>query len=101
MKGKFEIMAIPNKYKDTFDDLIDSSDIKSSDHPDSPNRPELIDKELHNVPKSKNSLLTFLEEDHLDKNISITSLEPTPKIQDSQVHQCHNIATLGTKSERI
>ena len=28
------------------------------------------------------------------------SLEPAPKIQDSQVHQCYNIATLDTKNGR-
>ena len=30
-KEKFEIAAIPNKYKDIFNDFINSSDIKSLD----------------------------------------------------------------------
>ena len=30
---KSEIVAIPNKYKDPLDDLIDSSDTKSPDQP--------------------------------------------------------------------
>ena len=79
-------MAIPNKYKDTLDDLIDSSDIKSPDHPNSPNRQGLIDKGSRNVLKSRNSSPTFLEEDYLNEDILITSLEPAPKIQNFQVH---------------
>lgn len=43
-------MAIFNKYKDTLDDLIDSVDTEF------PNRLKLIDKELHNIFKSKNAL---------------------------------------------
>ena len=35
-EGKFEIVAIPNKYKDTLDDLIYSSDIEFPDRLDSP-----------------------------------------------------------------
>lgn len=31
IEENFEITAIPNRYKDTIDDLIDSSDTKSSD----------------------------------------------------------------------
>ena len=50
--------------------------------------------------KFRNNSPTFLKENYLDKNISITSLKPAPKIWDSQVHQYHNVTTLGTKSER-
>ena len=35
MEEKFEIIAIPNKYKNTFDKLIDNSDIQFLDWPDS------------------------------------------------------------------
>ena len=37
VEGKSEIAVIPNKYKDTLNDLIDSSDIESSNHLDSLN----------------------------------------------------------------
>ncbi len=36
----------------------------------------------------------------LDENVSITSLEPAPKIQDSPIHQHHDVATLGAKDGR-
>ena len=75
MEKKSEIAAIPNKYKDTLDDLSDSSNTKSLDHSDSPNRLELIDKGSRNIPKSRDSLSAFLQEDCLDKNILIISLK--------------------------
>ena len=80
-KEKSEIAAISNKYIDTFDELIDSFDTKSSDHSDSPNWPRLIDKGLYNALKSKDGSSTFLKEDCLDEDISITSLELAPKIR--------------------
>ena len=83
VEEKSEIAAIFNKYKDTFDDFIASSDAKSPDYPDFPNRRRLIDKGSRNAPKSKNGFPTFLEEDCLDKDISITSSELTPTIRDS------------------
>ena len=100
MEEKSEIMVIPNKYKDTLDDLIDSSDIESPNHLDSSNRAKLIDKESHNAPKSKDNSLTFLEEDYLDENISIMLLEPALKFQDFPVHQHPNIVILSVKKER-
>ena len=93
-------MVIFHKYKDTFDNLIDNSDTKSPDYPDSPNQPRLIDKRLRNAFKSRDCLPTFLKEDCLDDNISIMSLKLTSKIQDSQVHQCHDVAIFGAKSGR-
>ena len=86
MEEKSEIVAISNKYKNTFDDLIDSSDIASPDHPDSWNWPGLIDKRSRNTPKSKNGSPTFLEKNCLDEDILITSLKLAPKIWDFQVH---------------
>ncbi len=44
VEGKSEIAAIPNKYKDTLDDFIDSSDTESPDRPDSLGWPRLVDK---------------------------------------------------------
>ena len=99
---KSEITAIPNKYKDTLDNLINSSDIEFSDYPNSPNWPGLIDtKRSRNAPKFKNGSPTFLKKDCLDEDISITLLEPVPKICDFQVHQHYNVATFGVKSERV
>ena len=97
---KSEIEAIFNKYKNTFDDLIDSLDIESLDHLDSLNWPGLIDKGSRNAPKSKDGSPTFLEKDCLDKDISIISLESTLKIWDFQMYQYHDVATLGAKSEK-
>ena len=82
MEEKSEIIVIFNKYKDTLNNLINNSDIKSPDYPDSPNWLGLIDKESCNGPKSRDGSPTFLKEDCLDKNILITSLEPTLKIWD-------------------
>ena len=79
-EGKYEIATISNKYKDTLDDLMDSSDTKSLDYLDSLNWPEFIDKESRNTPKSRDVSPTFLEEDYLDENISIKSLKPASKI---------------------
>ncbi len=70
-------MAIPNKYKDTLNDLIDSSDTESQDWPDSPDRPGLIDKESRDAPRSRGGSPTLLEENCLDEDVP---LEPAPKI---------------------
>ena len=94
-------MAIPNKYKNTLDDLIYSSDIESLNHSNSSNRPRLIDKGSHNALKSRSGLPTFLEESRLNDNVSITSLEPTLKILDFQIYQLYNIAIFDAKSGRV
>ncbi len=79
-------MAISNKYKDTLDDLIDSSDIEFSDWPNSPNRPDspdwpgLFNKGSRNAPRSRGNSLTLLEEDYLDEDVLVTSLDLVPKI---------------------
>ena len=56
-----EFVTIPNKYKHILDDLIDSSDIKSPDHPNSLNQLVLIDKKSRNISKSREGSATFLE----------------------------------------
>ena len=76
-------MVIPNKYKDTLDDLIDNSDTEFPDQPDSPDQPGLIDKGSHNAPRSRGNSPTFSEKDRLDKDVLITSLESAPKIRAS------------------
>ena len=83
VKGKSKIPAILNKYRNTHDDLINSSDIESLNHPNSSNWPRLIDKESHNTLKFRGGLSTFLEEDYLDEDVSIMLLESAPKIYDS------------------
>lgn len=61
VETKTEIMVIPNRYKDTFNDLIDSSDIKPL------NMPRLVNKGLHNVMLSSENPSNRPK---LDKNIS-------------------------------
>lgn len=51
--------------------------------------------------KSKNGSTIFLEENCLDKNILIISLESIPKIEDFQVYQYHDIASFDPKSGRV
>ncbi len=87
-------MAIPNKYKDTLDDLIDRSDTES------PDRSDLINKRSRNASQSRGGSPTLSKEHHLDEEVLVTSLEPAPKIQASQVYQRHDVAFLGLKSER-
>lgn len=62
---KSEIVAIFNRYKDNFNNFINSSDTKSS------NRLKLIDKALYNIFRFKNKSIeveTKLEENFLNKN---------------------------------
>lgn len=94
MKKKSGITAILNKYKNTFNDLIDSSDTKS------PNWPTLIRKGSRNAPRSKGNIMGFSEEDCFDKDVLDTLLELILKTQNSQIHQCHNIATFDPKSRK-
>ena len=58
---KSEIATMPNKYKDTLNDLINSLDIEFSNCLDSLNWPELIHQGLYNVSKSKSGSSTFLK----------------------------------------
>ncbi len=97
---KSEIAAIPNKYKDTLDDLIDSSNTESQDRPNSSDWPGLIDKGLRNTSRSRNGSPTLLEEDRLDEDVPVTSLELAPKIRASQMHQRHDVAPFGPRSRR-
>ena len=99
--GRSEIAAILNKYKNTLDNLIDSSDTKSLDQPDSSNRSRLIDKGLRNASRSRSDSPTLSEEDRLDEDVLVTLLVPTPKIRASQMNQRHDIAPFGSKSGRV
>lgn len=96
-KGKnSEIMTIPNRYKDTLDNFINSSNSKFSDWPRS------IDKRSYNILKFKNSLIGFLRENCLNKNVltSNKSLWLALRTENSQLHQCHDIALFGSKNRK-
>lgn len=56
-------MAILNRYKDTYNNLIDSSDIKF------PDWPRLINKGSCNISRSESSSIGFEEKDFLNQNI--------------------------------
>ena len=92
---------MPNKYKDTLDDLIDNSDIESLNQPESPDRPGSIDKGTRNSPSSRGASSSFLEKDCLGEDVSVIALERVPKTRDSQLYKRHNVALLGPKSRRV
>ena len=100
VEGRSEIAAIPNKYKNTLDNLIDSSNTKFLNQSESLDRLGPIDKGTHNVPRYRGTSPSLLEEDCLDKNVLVTFLELAPKTQDFQVYKCHDVASLGPKSGR-
>ena len=74
-----EIVAISNRYKDTLDDLIDSSD------PESPDRAGPIDERSHNAPMFEGSSADCSEGNCLDENLPDRSSWLAPKTEDSQV----------------
>lgn len=106
VEKKSEITIIPNKYKETFDNLIQYSNTESSDWPDSPDgpdfqhQPEPIDKRSCNAPRSRGCLSIFLKKDCLDEDVLVTSLESALMIRDFQMHQCHNVVLFGPKSRK-
>lgn len=73
-------MVISNKYKDTLDDLIDSSDMESLNQLDFPDRSGLIDKGLGYASRSRDNSLTLLEDNQLDEDVSVTLLELVPNV---------------------
>ena len=70
-------MAISNRYKNTLDDLIDSSDVQS------PNRVGPIDERSCNDPMSERSSADLLEEDYLHENLPDRLSRLAPKTKDS------------------
>lgn len=52
------------------------------------------------MPRSESSLTGLSEGNYLYKDILNKSLWLAPKIGDSQVHQCHEVAPFGLKSRR-
>lgn len=88
MEENIEILAIFNKYKDPFDDLINSLNKEFY------NWPRLNDKRSHKAPRFKNNSRGFLKgEDRSDRS-SWLVLE-TAKYQ---LHYCYDVAHLGLKS---
>lgn len=75
-KRNSEVVAIPNRYKNTLNNLIYNSDVKSLD------QSRQIDKRLYNAPRSKGSSIRFLKKDCLSKNILNRLLQLMPKIRD-------------------
>ena len=73
--GKSEITAISNKYKDIFDDLINSSDTEFLYQPEFPDWPGLIDNGTRNTPRSRGTLLSLFEDNCLNKNILFIAFE--------------------------
>lgn len=63
IEENFEIVAIPNKYKNPFNDLINSSDIES------PNKFKLINKGSCNMSRFESNLIKLLERDYFDKDV--------------------------------
>lgn len=78
-----EIVALPNQYKDTPNDLIDSSD------PESPDRAGPIDERSRNALRSESSSADLSEGDCLDEDVPDKSSRLAPKTGDSQVRQRH------------
>lgn len=70
-------MAIPNKYKDAFNNFIDISDLESS------NWPWSIDKGSHNVFRSKSSSTKLLKAYCLYKDVSDSLVRQVPETRDS------------------
>lgn len=80
-KKKSETVVISNKYKDTFDDFINSSDLELPDWL----RP--IDKRLYNVSRSVDNSIRFLKKGCFDKNVlDYQSARWVPKTGNSQMY---------------
>lgn len=94
-KENSNIITILNKYKNTFDDFIDSLDIKFLDQLGP------INKRLHNISSFEDSLIGLLKEDCLNKNVLDMPLKLVLQSQNFQIHQYYNIAIFGLKNERV
>ena len=77
--GISEIVVISNQYKDTLDDLIDSSD------PESPDRMGPIDERSCNASISEGSSANLLKGDCLDEDLQDRLSRMVPKTEDGQV----------------
>lgn len=86
-KENSEILAISNQYKNTLDDLIDSSDSESLDWA------RIIDVRICNTSRSEVSSADLLEGNYLDEDVPNKSLWLMPKTGDSRVHQRHVVTS--------
>ena len=84
--GNSEIVTILNQYKNTLDDLIDSSD------PESVDRAGAIDNKFRNAAMSEGSSANLSKGDCLDRDLPNKSSRLACKTRDSQVRQCRVIA---------
>lgn len=77
-KEKSEIVAICNRYKSIFDNLIDCLHSKSSD------RLGLIDQGSRNIPRSESNSMRLSKRVCLDQNVlDYRSVQRAPKTRDS------------------
>ena len=95
MEKNFEIVIFFNKYKDTLDDFINSSNLESL------NQSRLINKKLCNTPRFKASLIELLERFYLNENISDSLAWQILETRNFQVYQHRNIIFFDFKSEII
>lgn len=89
----FKSVIIFNKYKDTLDDLIDSSDLISL--------LGLISTKFYNMSKFKSGSTSFPKKNCFNENVlaSDTSSERVLKTRDFWLYQRHDIAPSGPKNE--
>lgn len=69
---------MPNKYKNTFDEVIDSVDVEFLHWLELPVCLGLLDKGTYNALKSRGGSLAFLEEDREDEDVLVTSFKLVP-----------------------
>lgn len=90
-----KIIAISNRYKDTLEDFIDSSNPKAL--------PEIIDERFHNVARFRDSSTSLLEKNCLNKDVlALEKLsQVVAKIKNPQFHQYRHAATFDSKNKRV
>lgn len=85
--GNSETVPVCNQYKDTLDDLIDSSDLESQDQA----RPN--DERSRNTLMSEDSSADLSERNCIDEDLLDRSSRLALKNKNSQVCQCHVVAS--------
>lgn len=96
VEKKPKIMAIPNKYKDIYNNLIDSLDDKSSDWLG------LINKRSCNMPRFESSSIDLSKKNYYlnNKNILNTLLGLVSKIWNIQIYWYYNVGSFCLKKEK-
>lgn len=87
-------MIISNKYKSTLDNLINSSNSKFL--------LRSIDKKSYNMPKIRGYLISFLEENSLDKDVLTSNKlsQLVSKTANFQLYQHYDIKPFGLKNKK-